>query len=317
MTFSQRVKEELLVIDIEKDTAKVELMAAFKAIGTIQYDYLGIQIELKTTQIKLIKRLLEIIHTEYPRCQVQTIVRQSRRFEKQIKLYILKLSSFVREILFDLKFIDIVDDSFIFSLVDVSKYLQTMEKKSVYVRTFFACSGTVNDPAVASQYHLEINSPNEEYLQGIQRIVKEVNINMKISKRKNNYTLYINRGEAIEDFLKFVHSYEMLFVFADFRLTRDIQLENNRLNNAEIANEVKRLETSNRQLQAIERLKENSLYEALKDKTKLVAELRINNPEDSLNELAIRTNGQISKSNIRHHLNLIVKLADSILEEEE
>lgn len=314
MTFSQRVKEELLLLDIDPNTAKVELMAAFKAIGVIQYDYSGIQVELKTSQIKLTKRLLEIIKTEYPRASVQTVVRQSRRFKKDVKVYILRISSHVREILFDLKFIDLIDQSFIFDLVDVSHDLLKEDEKKVYARTFFCCSGSVNDPAKASQYHLEITSANLEYLQGLQKLVKYVDINMKISKRKNSYALYINRGEEIEDFLKFIMSYDMLFVFADFRLTRDIHLENNRLNNAEIANEMKRLSTSNKQIGAIELLKENGLYDTLKDKTKLVCELRLNNPEDSLNELSIHSNETISKSNIRHHLNIVTKLADLIKE---
>ena len=55
MSFSQRTREELLVQDIKAPTAKIELMAAFKAIGTLQIDFNSVMIEIKTSQIKLTK----------------------------------------------------------------------------------------------------------------------------------------------------------------------------------------------------------------------------------------------------------------------
>ncbi len=310
MTFSQLVKEELVVQDILPETAKVELMAAFKAIGTLEQDFGGVTIELKSSQIKLIKRILEIIKHEYPEAQTQTLVRTIKKFNEQAKVYVLRINTHSKEILKDLELINDVNQMLILSLNDVQKKLTLDIEKQSYVKMFFICSGSVNDPKKSQQYHLEITNNNAEYLNEIKKIVKKYDINFKISRRKSTNVLYINKSEEIADFLKFIESFDLLFEFENYRLTRDINLVNNRLNNAEIANETKKLTTIQKHIRAIENLRENRILESLPEKTRLVASLREQYQEDSLQELSDRTNGDISKSNIRHHLNKIIKLAN-------
>ncbi len=310
MTFSQLVKEELVVQDILPETAKVELMAAFKAIGTLEQDFGNVTIELKSSQIKLIKRILEIIKHEYPKAQTQTLVRTIKKFNDQVKVYVLRINTYSKEILKDLNLIDDINQLLILSLNDVQHKLKTDIEKQSYVKMFFICSGSVNDPKKSQQYHLEITNNNVDYLLEIQKIVKKYDINFKISRRKNNNVLYINKSEEIADYLKFIESFDLLFEFENYRLTRDINLVNNRLNNAEIANETKKLTTIQKHIRAIEVLKEKKVIETLPEKTQIVAKLREEHQEDSLQELADRTNGTISKSNIRHHLNKLIKLAN-------
>lgn len=310
MTFSQQVKEELVVQDILPETAKIELMAAFKAIGTLEQDFGGVIIEMKTSQIKLIKRILEIIKHEYPEAQTQTLVRTIKKFNEQAKVYVLRINTHTKEILVDLGLINDMNQMLIFTLNDVSDRLTNDIEKRSYVKMFYICSGTVNDPKKSQQYHLEINGNNREYLKEIKDIVKRYDINFKFSRRKNSNVLYINKSEEIADFLKFIESFDLLFEFENYRLTRDINLVNNRLNNAEIANETRKLTSIQKQLAAIEKLKEGGELSALADKTQSIAKLREEYPDDSLQELADRTEGQISKSNIRHHLNKIIKLAE-------
>lgn len=310
MTFSQQVKEELVVQDILPETAKIELMAAFKALGTMEQEFGGVMIEIKTSQIKLIKRILEIIKHEYPKAQTQTLVRTIKKFNDKVKVYILRINTYTKEILVDLGLIDNIDQMLILSLNDVSHRLTNDIEKQSYVKMFYICSGTVNDPKKSQQYHLEITGNNREYLNEIREIVSRYDINFKFSRRKNSNVLYINKSEEIADFLKFIESFDLLFLFENYRLTRDINLVNNRLNNAEIANETRKLTSIQKQIDAINHLKESGQFETLADKTKLVAKLREEYADDSLQELADRTNGEISKSNIRHHLNKIIKLVD-------
>jgi DNA-binding protein WhiA len=310
MSFSQRVKEELLVQDIEHETAKIELMAAFKAIGTMEFDFTGLVIEIKTSQIKLTKRLIEIIKHEYPESMIQTLVRSVRNFNQSKKVYVIRIVKHCKEILKDLSLIDSVDVNFILSLNDVSKILKKEDEKRVYTRMYFCCTGSVNDPKNSQQYHLEITGNNEVYLKEIQKLVKNYSIELKITQRKKSYALYLNKSEEIADFLKFVKAVDVLFEFEDYRMIRDMMLVSNRLNNADIANEVKKLNTSNKQINAIEFIKEKDLFNTLADKTKEIANLRIQYPDDSLQELAERTNGKYSKSNLRYHLNIILQKYD-------
>lgn len=89
----------------------------------------------------------------------------------------------------------------------------------------------------------------------------------------------------------------------------------NRLNNCEIANQEKTINTGLKQLEDIKYLKENDLYSLLDDTTKLVLDYREKYPETSLKELAdiisLETDYTIGKSGVNHHFikirNLIKK----------
>ena len=182
MSFSQRTREELLVQDIKAPTAKIELMAAFKAIGTLQIDFNSVMIEIKTSQIKLTKRILEILKHDYPEANTQTLVRNVRSFNVDKKSYLIRITTHAKEILFDLGLISDVNANFILSLNDVRDKLVTDEDKRVYARMFFCCTGSVNDPKNAQQYHLEIYNSNKEYLEEIQSLTKDYAINFKITR---------------------------------------------------------------------------------------------------------------------------------------
>lgn len=89
----------------------------------------------------------------------------------------------------------------------------------------------------------------------------------------------------------------------------------NRLNNCEIANQEKTINTGLKQLEDIKYLKENGLYSLLEDSTRIVLDYREKYPETSLKELAdiisLETDYTIGKSGVNHHFikirNLIKK----------
>ena len=79
----------------------------------------------------------------------------------------------------------------------------------------------------------------------------------------------------------------------------------NRLNNCEIANQDKTINTGLKQIADIEYLKSNDLLSLFDDTTKIVIEYREKYPEVSLKELAdiisMETDYTIGKSGVNHH----------------
>jgi len=310
MTFSQALKEELLVQDIEPETAKIELIAAFRAIGVLCYSEGKIEIEVKTTQIKLLKRIMLIIKTEYPNVNVDSAVRSKNSFKKKINQYILHVRTGVLDMLYDLKLINDPNSKMILGLNAVNLDDFNEEEQKVYAMIFFTSCGSANDPKKSQQYHLEIGHQNIEYLKELQRIIKPYRIKFKITNRKSKPSIYLNKGEEIADFLKFMRSSSMLLDFENYRITRDMKLESNRLANAEVANEVRKIKSTNKQLEDIEKIREYKLETQLSNKTREVIELREKYPNDSLQSLSERTGGSLSKSNIRYHLKIVKDLAE-------
>lgn len=308
-SFSQTVKEEVLVKKIKQVNQKIELIALFKAIGNLNFEFNNVTIDLKTSQIKINKRVLEIVHFLYPNAQTQISVRSSNKFKRNNKVYILKILTGVRDILFDLDLVTSPEFSFLVSLKETNFKKLSDAQKRHYVAIYFAAQGTVNDPFKSGQYHLEISSGNEKYLKEIANLVQMYDINFKITKRRSIYSLYTNRAEEIADFLKLIEASFAALDFENHLVIRGEKLKYVRLNNAEVANEVKKVQTVVKQIDAIKHLKEIGQYELLSAKAKQVCELRLEFEEDSLNDLANRTDGVISKSNISYHLRNVVKLS--------
>ncbi len=313
ITFSQELKEELLHIELESEKLrKIELIATLKAVGILNFNGSNMSIDIRTSFAHLAKRVFKSIKEFYPNASLQTIVQRAVKFKREVNVYIVRVNLIVPQMLFDLGLINSPNPGMIFGLNSIIDTLQSEEEQAVYVRTFFICSGSVNNPHKNKQYHLEIVGQNETYLEEIKNLLIPYEIEMKMSKRKNNYPLYINKSEEIADFLKFIGSRSMLFEFEDVRIMRDFRSASNRINNAEIANEAKQMAASMKQLKAIEKLKEHKQFEKLSEKTKQVAKLRLENQESTLSELSELTHGEISKSNLSHHLRNIVKKADEL-----
>lgn len=304
ISFANKVKEEILSREITYP--KIELMAVFKAIGSLSFDSVSANIEVKTTNYSLSKRINKIINDLYPGTHVSSKFTEIKVFNQKKEQYVLDIQNNCRAILYDLGLIDDPKQSFIFEFNDAFKLLENTAQKRDYIAIFFCATGSVNSPEVQKQYHLEINNQNEQYLNDILEIVRRYDINFKVTKRKTSSALYLNKGEEIVDFLKFVNAIDALFYFEDLRFERDTRLLENRWINAEIANEVKKLETVNKQINAINGLKEHKLFDKLSEKTREVAELRLAYPEDSYNELATRTT-KYTKSNISYHLRVVVQ----------
>ena len=316
MTFSQQVKEELLTQDINYSIAKYELIAVFKTLGVIENFDENVVLIIKSYQIKLITRVVKILKKLYPNIEINNLVSNGRNFNKNKKLYTLQLYGPINEMLYDLKLIDKKEMKNIFFLKEIDIKLLKEQEKKIYTSIFFCAIGSVNNPQCAQQYHLELALTNIDYLNEIKSICKKYNINFKITKRKKNNAIYLNKSEEIADFLKFINCKETLFSFEEYRILRDIKLVNNRLNNADIANEMKRLKSFEKQIEAISFLKKNDKLKDLNEKTQKIAKLREEYPDASLQDLSDLSNGIFSKSLIRYHINILIEKYDKLKVEE-
>jgi DNA-binding protein WhiA len=96
-------------------------------------------------------------------------------------------------------------------------------------------------------------------------------------------------------------------------VVKEIRNSVNRRNNSDLANLRKVTEAAARQSIAIRKIKKSKLYDELDDGLKQLAELRLENPDMSLKELSESLG--ISRSGVNHRLERIMKIAESIREE--
>ena len=98
--------------------------------------------------------------------------------------------------------------------------------------------GSVNSPNKAN-YHLEISTNNEGLAKFIQKLMNRFDLPAKYIKRRNQDVIYLKASDKIGDFLRYIGASDAVFTFEDSRIQRDFMNSLTRLDNCELANEMK------------------------------------------------------------------------------
>lgn len=302
MTYTTRIKEEIVKNDINSAEILCEL-SGFIRFAAIIKENIIITLENASVTRRIYKNIKETFNI-----QPKITIRNQKRFRVK-QIYILEINDKVDYIL---KYLNVLDNNK--KILPNEFFLTNYEEKIAYLRGVFLATGTINDPA-SSGYHLEIVTDLNREAVYITNLFKEIGITAKHIKRNSKYMVYIKNAEVISEIIRMFKATTSYFYFEDIRIYRDHKNMVNRLNNCEIANQEKSINTGLKQLEDIKYLKENDLYSLLEDTTKLVLEYREKYPETSLKELAdiitMETDYAIGKSGVNHHFikvrNLIKK----------
>ena len=184
------------------------------------------------------------------------------------------------------------------------------EENRALVRGAFMSSGSITNPS--NVYHLEVVFDKEKDAEEIRKILAQSDIEAKLLKREKNAILYIKDGENISKFLAFIGANKSVLNFEDERVVREMRNKINRLVNCETANLNKTISTSVRQIEDIKLIKSKNKFNKLKEKEQELANVRLANPNASLQELGQLLEKPISKSGVNHRLEGIRKLADEL-----
>lgn len=306
MSFTSEVKKEICMNILEEHCMKAELSAFFQISASLNFTSEGMHITCKSENVSSAKRMYQLIKELY-HVEIELSVIKKVKLKKN-NIYVIKIKNKALEILRDL---DILDDK---GLKEHPS--RKIVSKECCIRAYlagaFLASGSVNSPATAN-YHLEIAVANKGLGKYIQRQMIKFNMNAKLIKRRNQEVIYLKASDQISDFLKCVGANDALFAFEDSRIQRDFMNSLTRLDNCELANEMKSIKAGKQQLEDIERIENFVGLKSLPKNLYRVALLRQQNPEASLNELCDeyeQTYGEeISKSGIRHRLNKIKDIA--------
>ena len=148
------------------------------------------------------------------------------------------------------------------------------------------------------------------------RLMNRFYLPAKVIKRRNQHVVYLKASDKIADFLRMCKANDALFEFEDSRIQRDFLNSLTRLDNCELANEMKSLSAARRQLEDIEWILNYRSLDSLSPKLQHVIEVRRAHPEASMNELCERCyeeyGEQISKSGMKHRLAKLREMADQL-----
>ena len=194
--------------------------------------------------------------------------------------------------------------------IELNQEISDIEEAKAIVRGSFMGAGSISNPK--SKYHLEIVFQDEENALKVNHLLNHFNINSKVLQRAKNYIVYIKDGEEISNFLAFIGANSSVLKFEENRVIRDVRNNVNRIVNCETANLNKVIQTAVKQIEDIKLIKKNNKFKDLKEGERELAELRLKNPEASLNELGKMLEKPISKSGVNHRMKAIENMAEDI-----
>lgn len=308
ISFSRIVKEEIVFNDFNQECEKAILCAMIKIVGTLSLSQSGLSLTIRTENPKIASKLHKLLKDLY---QPHIEFRISRKMKlKKNNVYILKVSK-AREILDDLHLMEGIG---LQNIPDKS-LLKSDEQKRAYLAGVFLSCGSVNNPDT-SNYHLEMSVNEEDYALFIQELMNQFELNAKMIQRRNKYVVYLKSAEKIGDFLRAIGASQSVMDFEMTRIDRSMANTVNRWNNCDIANEMKAMSASQSQIEDIAYVIDKAGLEILDAKTQTVAQLRLENPELTLNELADtyyqQTGLKISKSGLHHRFAKIKEEAQKL-----
>ena len=170
--------------------------------------------------------------------------------------------------------------------------------------------GSVTDPMKG--YHLELATSHYHVGRELPALLREAGFEPKETDRKGNHVIYFKQSDHIEDFLTFLGAPVSAMAVMNAKLERDLQGRVNRQVNCDSANLDKTVAAAREQLAAIERLRGLGRLDALPDKLREAAWLRIENPELNLGQLGALCEPAVSKSAFNHRMRKLLELAEGV-----
>lgn len=308
MSFSSDVKDELSQLPLKNLIHQMyELEGMLRLSSEIIIESSGLKISFQTTNANVARRFLQLLKN-YVKAEVEIVSKKVNRLN-QNNIYYININSMSDALLDE------------FGLLTTSpnqdEILSQDENISAYLRGVFLVKGSVNSPD-SSNYHLEVYTTSGDDAIFIQALMNHYDLNAKITKRRDNYVVYMKALESIKDFLRIIGSVTSAFKLEEAQIERELHSNVQRKLNIEVANDSKALKSASEQLKYIRYLEYNYPLEKLDGRLLLIMKVRKQNPEASLNELIeiLKTEHDevITKSGLNHRLNRIKEIAINLME---
>ena len=303
MSFTVKVKEELLSLSV-KD--KNELAAIIKMAGSLGISSSGLTLSISTENAKIARHIYELLIDIY---QVKSEIRHHQKTNlRKNRVYTVFLDQKVEEILSDLH----LADSFFGIEVGIDQAILSDDEASrSYLRGAFLASGSMREPD-SGKYQLEILSVYLDHAEDLAALMHRFLLDAKTIERKKGAVTYLQRAEDVMDFLIVIRAMKAMAEFESIKLLREARNDLNRANNAETANIARTVTASMKTINNIIKIIDSIGIEQLPVDLQEVAQLRIQHPDYSIQQLADSLNRPLTKSGVNHRLRKINKIADEL-----
>ena len=182
--------------------------------------------------------------------------------------------------------------------------------KRAFLRGAFLCIGSMSNPRKG--YHLEFVCEYENQARQIQQTICGFEIEAKIVRRKKYHVVYLKEGAGIVDLLNVMGAHISLMLLENLRVEKEVRNSVNRQVNCEAANITKMVKAAGKQIEDILLLQKSYGLSNLPDNLRQMAEVRLEHPESSLQELGKYLDPPVGKSGVNHRLRKLSEMGERI-----
>ena len=155
--------------------------------------------------------------------------------------------------------------------------------RRAFIRGAYIAKGHARDPETA--YLIEFAMDSEERAETLKQLLRQSGIEPRTRQRGMEEIVYVERGDEVRDLLALMSAHQALFQLEDARIRRAAGGIANRQTNCDTANTARMLTAAARQYDRILAYQAHHSLDELPPRLKEAAQLRIDHPEASLQEL--------------------------------
>ncbi len=296
-SFSQKLKDELLALELQ--TYEARILLAFALMTTAKFNNQNIRYSLAYRPF--VQFLKDTILHEFE-IEAELIVGKGiSSIEIKNETDIQTLRAWLSD-----------DYAFDFSRGRIGHEVETYtyEERRAILRALYLSCGSLAEPSKA--YHLEFSIHRISLAEFTLALLKSFELKGGILKRYGYNVVYIKDADFIASILALAGASASVLQFEAGRVDKEVNNTVNRVVNCDNANARRIADSSARQMDLLERLKREKGFEFLPEALRETAETRLNNPGLSIAELGAMQSKTIGKSGMHHRL----KKLEAIAEEE-
>lgn len=304
-SFSSQTKLEACRVAVRSDCCRrAELYAMMRFCGVIGINRQGVSLTLSTSIEPVAQRILSLVRRVFDaECDIRRVEREQLNRLERIEIAL--VGETARQALLACGMLQETDDGGSFFEDGIGYRPMNDCCMDAYLRgVFFAC-GTMLPPSKG--YHLEFVLESAQLASDLCDLLYSMDINAHMTVRKEKNIVYVKESECVLQYLARIGAHNAYLQMEDERMIREIKNDVNRSVNCSTANINKTTNAALKQIRAIEFLEREGVLREQSLSIRQMAEMRLEYPEASLDELAQMMN--ITKSGVNHRLRKLVHLA--------
>lgn len=284
-SYAQDVKNELAH---KFDADSKSLLAEFVALIKVGAKKIDGRIEFSNSNAAVARRVITLAKKFFPNIKPEIAAIRRKNLHKNL-FYVVR-------------FIAAGELQNFFDTLDFDELLKRTRYKVAYLRGAFFAKGRVNRPE--GQYFLQIVTTEAEAT-FVRKLLDKLEFSGGLLRRKKEFMVWIREADAICDFLGMLGADNAVERFEVARNVKEVRIQVNRVVNVETASLNKAIDAAQRQLADIKFLLDNKI--PVKERFKEAMNLRLENPDCSIYELAEKIN--MSYAGLLYRFKVIHRLA--------